>query len=189
MPLYLRVLPSRLQELRLSLNQLQRRSLTLPQNQKKRKGKGKGFSFIFLFYSGHACLDVGCRSVHGSYRRDFNFCFTCNSCRCLALLCMHFLHYLQSCISFIRASGRRWHCTSNLRHRSHSLPSTPQVDDSQKWMTHKQAETCKKIHLKVANGATVQALLHEDIVYCSTVGRPLVSVGQLKSMLDLPIYA
>ena len=54
-----------------------------------------------------------------------------------------------------------------------------------KWMTHEQAETCKKIHLKVASGATVRALLHENIIYCSTVSRPLVSVGQLKSMLDL----
>ena len=27
-----------------------------------------------------------------------------------------------------------------------------------KWMTHERAETCKKIHLKVANGATVRAL-------------------------------
>ena len=52
-------------------------------------------------------------------------------------------------------------------------------------MTHEQAETCKKIHLKVASGATVRALLHEKIIYCSTVSRPLVSVGQLKSMLDL----
>ena len=54
-----------------------------------------------------------------------------------------------------------------------------------KWMTNEQAETCKKIHLKVASGATVRALLHENIIYCSTVSRPLVSVGQLKTMLDL----
>ena len=54
-----------------------------------------------------------------------------------------------------------------------------------KWMTHEQAETCKKIHLKVASGATVRALLHENIIYCSTVSRPLASVGQLKTMLDL----
>ena len=54
-----------------------------------------------------------------------------------------------------------------------------------KWMTHEQAETCKKIHLKAANGATVRALLHENVIYCSTVSRPLVSVRQLKSMLEL----
>ena len=54
-----------------------------------------------------------------------------------------------------------------------------------KWMTHEQAESCKKIHLKVASGATVRALLHENVIYCSTVSRPLVSVGQLKGMLDL----
>ena len=52
-------------------------------------------------------------------------------------------------------------------------------------MTHEQAESCKKIHLKVASGATVRALLHENVIYCSTVSRPLVSVGQLKGMLDL----
>ena len=38
-----------------------------------------------------------------------------------------------------------------------------------KWMTHDRAETSKKIHLKVASGATVRALLHENIIYCSTV--------------------
>ena len=54
-----------------------------------------------------------------------------------------------------------------------------------KWMTHEQAESCKKIHLKVASGATVRALLHENVIYCSTVSQPLVSVGQLKGMLDL----
>ena len=54
-----------------------------------------------------------------------------------------------------------------------------------KWMTHEQAESCKKIHLKVASGATVRALLHENVIYCSTVSGPLVSVGQLKGMLDL----
>ena len=54
-----------------------------------------------------------------------------------------------------------------------------------KWMTHEHAESCKKIHLKVASGATVRALLHENVIYCSIVSRPLVSVGQLKGMLDL----
>ena len=54
-----------------------------------------------------------------------------------------------------------------------------------KWMPHEQAEPRKKIHLKVASGATVRALLHGNIIYCSTVCRPLASVGQLKSMLDL----
>ena len=54
-----------------------------------------------------------------------------------------------------------------------------------KWMTHEQAESCKKTRLKVASGATVCALLHENVTYCSTVSRPLVSVGQLKGMLDL----
>ena len=85
------------------------------------------------------------------------------------------------------------------------LPSTPQSQKMQtdgilppildagathcllplKWMTHEQTESCKKIHLKVASGATVRALLHENVIHCSTVSRPLVSVGQLKGMLDL----
>ena len=52
-------------------------------------------------------------------------------------------------------------------------------------MTTDQAENCKKIHLKVASGSSVRALLHDNIIYCSTVTRPLISVGQLKSMLDL----
>ena len=54
-----------------------------------------------------------------------------------------------------------------------------------RWMTTDQAENCKKIHLKVASGSSVCALLHDNIIYCSTVTRPLISVGQLKSMLDL----
>ena len=54
-----------------------------------------------------------------------------------------------------------------------------------KWMTHEQAKSCKKNHLKVASGATVRTLLHENIIYCSTVSRPLVSVRQLNGMLDL----
>ena len=36
-----------------------------------------------------------------------------------------------------------------------------------------------------STGMTVRALLHENVIYCSTVSRPLVSVGQLKGMLDL----
>ena len=54
-----------------------------------------------------------------------------------------------------------------------------------RWMTHEQAERCKKIHLRVASGSSVRALLYNNIIYCSTVTRPLISVGQLKSMLDL----
>ena len=54
-----------------------------------------------------------------------------------------------------------------------------------RWMTTDQAENCKKIHLKVASGISMSALLHDNIIYCSTVTRPPIYVGQLKSMLDL----
>ena len=54
-----------------------------------------------------------------------------------------------------------------------------------RWMTNEQASSCKKIHLHVASGSKVRALLHDNIIYCATVTRPLISVGQMKSMLDL----
>ena len=37
----------------------------------------------------------------------------------------------------------------------------------------------------MASGATVRALLYQNVIYCATVCRPLISVGQLKTMLDL----
>ena len=37
----------------------------------------------------------------------------------------------------------------------------------------------------MASGATVRALLYQNVIYCATVSRPLISVGQLKAMLDL----
>ena len=37
----------------------------------------------------------------------------------------------------------------------------------------------------MASGATVQALLYQNVVYCATVSRPLISVGRLKTTLDL----
>ena len=54
-----------------------------------------------------------------------------------------------------------------------------------RWMTNEQAGSCKKIHLHVASGSKVRALLHDNIIYCATVTRPLITVGQMKSMLDL----
>ena len=54
-----------------------------------------------------------------------------------------------------------------------------------KWLSPENAAASKRIHLKVASGATVRALLHNNLIYCTTVSRPLISVGQLKSMLDL----
>ena len=41
------------------------------------------------------------------------------------------------------------------------------------------------IHLKVATGTTVRALLYNNVKYAKSVTRPLISVGQLKGMLDL----
>ena len=52
-------------------------------------------------------------------------------------------------------------------------------------MTNEQAGSSKKIHLHVASGSKVRALLHDNIIHCATVPRPLISVGQMKSMLDL----
>ena len=43
----------------------------------------------------------------------------------------------------------------------------------------------KRIHLNVASGASVRALLCQKLIYCVTVSRPLLSVGQLKGLLDL----
>ena len=42
-----------------------------------------------------------------------------------------------------------------------------------------------KIHLQVASGSKVRALLYNNLICCATVTQPLISVGQLKSMLDL----
>ena len=42
-----------------------------------------------------------------------------------------------------------------------------------------------RIHLKVASGTSVRALLYSNLIYCKTVSRPLISVGQLKAMLDV----
>ena len=52
-------------------------------------------------------------------------------------------------------------------------------------LTPTQASSSKRIHLKVASGSSVRALLYNNLIYCATVSRPLLSVGQLKAMLDL----
>ena len=46
-----------------------------------------------------------------------------------------------------------------------------------KWLHPKQAANSKRIHLKVASGTSVRALLYNNIIYCQTVSRPLLSVG------------
>ena len=53
------------------------------------------------------------------------------------------------------------------------------------WLSPEQAAFSKRIHLRVASGTSVRALLYHNIIYCKTVSRPLLSVGQLKAMLDL----
>ena len=43
----------------------------------------------------------------------------------------------------------------------------------------------KKIHLRVASGRPVRAMMHSEIIYASGVERGLVSVGQLRTILGL----
>ena len=54
-----------------------------------------------------------------------------------------------------------------------------------RWLAPDQAAFAKRIHLKVASGTSVRALLYNNLIYCKTVSRPLISVGQLKAMLDV----
>ena len=53
------------------------------------------------------------------------------------------------------------------------------------WLGAEECEKAKRIHLKVATGTAVRALLYNNVVYAKSVTRPLISVGQLKGMLDL----
>ena len=46
-------------------------------------------------------------------------------------------------------------------------------------------EKAERIHLGVANGTRSRALLWNNIMYSPATARPLISVGQLKAMLDL----
>ena len=46
-------------------------------------------------------------------------------------------------------------------------------------------EKAERIHLGVANGTRSRALLWNNIMYSPHTARPLISVGQLKAMLDL----
>ena len=54
-----------------------------------------------------------------------------------------------------------------------------------KWLTQEECDQAKRIYLKVATGTSVRALLFNSVIYAKTVSRPLISVGQLKAMLDL----
>ena len=49
----------------------------------------------------------------------------------------------------------------------------------------KRADHTKCIRLRVASGAEVRARLFNYIIYAQSVTRPLVSIGQLKALLDL----
>ena len=51
---------------------------------------------------------------------------------------------------------------------------------SSSWLSPEQAAFSKRIRLRVASGTSVRALLYHNIIYCKTVSRPLLSVGQLK---------
>ena len=53
------------------------------------------------------------------------------------------------------------------------------------WLSDEDADMAKRIHLRVASGAQVRALLFNNAIYAKSVTRPLVSIGQLKAMLDL----
>ena len=53
------------------------------------------------------------------------------------------------------------------------------------WLSEEDTEKAKRIHLRVASGDQVRALLYNNIIYAKSVTRPLVSIGQLKSMIDL----
>ena len=53
------------------------------------------------------------------------------------------------------------------------------------WMSEDVIEKAERIHFVVANGTKSQALLYNNIMYSPSTVRPLISVGQLKAMLDL----
>ena len=53
------------------------------------------------------------------------------------------------------------------------------------WLSAEECNQTKRIHLKVATGTTARALLFNNVIYAKSVTRPLISVGQLKGMLDL----
>ena len=53
------------------------------------------------------------------------------------------------------------------------------------WMSKEVIEKAERIHLGIANGTRSRALLWNNIMYSPVTARPLISVGQLKAMLDL----
>ena len=53
------------------------------------------------------------------------------------------------------------------------------------WLPDGQSKEAKRIHLTLADGSKVRALLHNNLICTHMAQRPLVSVGQLKAMLDI----
>ena len=52
------------------------------------------------------------------------------------------------------------------------------------WMSKDVIEKAERIHLGVANGTRSRALFWNNVMYSPVTARPLISVGQLKVMLD-----
>ena len=52
------------------------------------------------------------------------------------------------------------------------------------WQKH-NIPFAKRIHLRVASGKHVRALMHSEVIYAFGVERGLVSVGQLRTILGL----
>ena len=44
------------------------------------------------------------------------------------------------------------------------------------WLSEAECECAKRIHLKVATGSTVRALLYNNVIYAKSVNQPLVSI-------------
>ena len=53
------------------------------------------------------------------------------------------------------------------------------------WLPRDQIDNAKRIYLRVASGSKVKALLWENVIYCPSANRPLISVGQMKAMMDI----
>ena len=53
------------------------------------------------------------------------------------------------------------------------------------WIPDGRSKEAKKVHLTLADGSKVRALLYNNLIYTDMAQRPLVSVGQLKAMLDI----
>ena len=51
-------------------------------------------------------------------------------------------------------------------------------------MSKEVIDEAERIHLGIANGTRSRALLWNNIMYSPVTARPLISVGQLKAMLD-----